>query len=262
MIGSRITGGKVDILLLERKSGLTFQALIKPGRLRIGEKIIFNGGKVFGIIENRNEVSFEAQTIEQIYNLGVMPLPPYIKRKAQDSDRMNYQTVYAAQDGAVAAPTAGLHFTKALLKDLQSKGIHTVYLTLHVGLGTFKPVTSLEVSKHKMEREYFLLPETTALALEEARSRKSRICAVGTTSCRATEAFAAGKKQGYTDLFIYPGYKFQIVNCLLTNFHLARTTLLMLVSAFAGEALIKKAYQEAIDRKYRFYSYGDAMLIL
>jgi S-adenosylmethionine:tRNA ribosyltransferase-isomerase len=262
LIGSRITGGKVDILLLERKSGLTFHALIKPARLRMGEKIIFNGGKIFGIIKNRNEVTFQAQNIEQVYGLGVMPLPPYIKRKAEDSDRLNYQTVYAAQDGAVAAPTAGLHFTKELLEDLQSKGISTAYLTLHVGLGTFKPVKSLEVSKHRMEPEYFFIPETTALALKEARLRKSRICAVGTTSCRATEAFATGSKGGNTDLFIYPGYKFQIVNCLLTNFHLARTTLLMLVSAFAGEALIKKAYQEAIDKKYRFYSYGDAMLIL
>jgi S-adenosylmethionine:tRNA ribosyltransferase-isomerase len=191
-----------------------------------------------------------------------MPLPPYIKRKPQSLDNIYYQTVYARRDGAIASPTAGLHFTKELIKKIESQGINIAYITLHVGLGTFKPVKVEDITRHKMEPEYFKIPDKTIEIIKNTRLNKGRIFAVGTTSLRTLETYAAGIRQGYTDLFIYPGYQFKMVNCLLTNFHLPRTTLFMLVSAFAGEKLIKEAYKVAINKKYRFYSYGDAMLII
>lgn len=260
--GQRLTGGKVELLLLKRKQGLTFQALIKPGRLKLGERIIFNGAKSYATLSARNEVTFFNQDIDSVYRLGRMPLPPYIKREPQNLDNIYYQTVYAKEEGAVASPTAGLHFTKKLIKKAQSSGIKAAYVTLHVGYATFRPVKNENITEHKMEEEYFKINEDTIRRVNQARLKKARIFAVGTTSCRALETYALGKRQGYTDLFIYPGYKFKIVDCLLTNFHLPRTTLFMLVCAFAGRDLIKKAYQEAIDKKYRFYSYGDAMLII
>lgn len=273
LTGSRITGRKAELLLLDRKTDQTFNVLIKPNRIKAGEKIIFtpplharaglNGGNITGTIGAKNEITFSCQDIDRVYNLGKMPLPPYIKREPEEIDSIYYQTVYAKEPGAVAAPTAGLHFTKDLIKKIGSLGIKTAYVTLHIGYATFKPVTTEDIAEHKMGREYFQINDEAITLLKQREPKGSRIFAVGTTSCRALEAYAScGTKEGYTDLFIYPGYEFQMADCLITNFHLPRTTLFMLVCAFAGEKLIKKAYQEAIDKKYRFYSYGDAMLIV
>lgn len=262
IIGSRLTGGKVELLLLKQKTGLTFDALIKPSRVKIKEKIIFDSGRMYGEVTDKNEITFNAKDIESVYNLGVMPLPPYIKRAPEDLDKIYYQTVYAKEEGAIASPTAGLHFTKDLIKGLESLGINFAYITLHVGLGTFRPVKIDDISAHEMEPEYFKVPQEAIDLVRRTQKNKARIIAVGTTACRTLETFAAGSKEGYTNLFIYPGYKFKMADCLITNFHLPKTTLFMLACAFAGEKLIKKAYQEAIDRRYRFYSYGDAMLII
>ena len=210
----------------------------------------------------KNEITFNLKDVANIYKLGVMPLPPYIKREPQDLDNIYYQTVYAKKQGAIASPTAGLHFTEDLLKKIKLSGINIAYITLHVGIGTFQPVKIDNITQHKMEPEYFKISQKTIEAIEKAKKGNSRIIAVGTTSLRALETYAQGIKEGHTDLFIYPGYKFHIVDRLLTNFHLPKTTLFMLVCAFAGEKLVKKAYQEAINNKYRFYSYGDAMLII
>jgi S-adenosylmethionine:tRNA ribosyltransferase-isomerase len=260
--GKRGSGGKVEVLLLNRKEGLTFTALIKPSRIKLGEKIIFNGGESEGIISAKNEITFNLKNIACVYDLGLMPLPPYIKRAPEDVDDVYYQTVYANEEGAIASPTAGLHFTRELIAEIESRDINIAYITLHVGIATFKPVKVNDITVHKMEPEYFKISEDALGLIENTRAKNKRIFAVGTTSLRALETFFSGVKEGYTDLFIYPGYKFKLVNCLLTNFHLPRTTLFMLVCAFGGERLVKKAYQEAIDKKYRFYSYGDAMLII
>jgi len=262
LIGLRVTGGKVELLLLKAKSGLTFDALIRPGRIKLKEKIIFNGGKIYGEVTAKNEITFSAKDKETIYKLGVMPLPPYIKRDSEDLDSVYYQTVYAQELGSIASPTAGLHFTEELIAEIKSRGVNIDYITLHISYSTFKPVKSEDITEHKMEKEYFQISKETQGNINQARLKKERIFAVGTTTCRALETYALGDKEGYTDLFIYPGYKFSMTDCLITNFHLPRTTLFMLACAFAGEKLIKKAYQEAIDKKYRFYSYGDAMLII
>jgi len=263
LIGSRLTGGKVELLLLRRKSGLTFEALIRPNRLKPNEKIIFNGGKISGEISARNEITFNAKDMDTIYNLGMMPLPPYIKRSPQDLDSVYYQTVYAREKGSIASPTAGLHFTKELIGEIKARGVDIAYITLHISYSTFKPVKTEDVTAHKMDKEFFQVSKEAQDGINQARLEKARIFAVGTTACRALETYAlGGERQGYTDLFIYPGYKFEMTDCLITNFHLPRTTLFMLVCAFAGEKLIKRAYQEAVDRRYRFYSYGDAMLIV
>jgi len=262
LMGHRLTGGRVDVLLLSRKEGKTFNALIKPGRVKVGEEIIFNGKKTIAKITARNELTFSAKDVDSVYSLGVMPLPPYIKREPEESDNVNYQTVYAKKEGAIASPTAGLHFTEELLDKIIFLGIKIAYITLHISYSTFRPVKADDITEHKMGEEYFSIGQPAAGLIEEARKAGKRIFAVGTTSCRALEAYAQANMDGYTDLFVYPGYKFKIVDCLLTNFHLPKTTLFMLASAFGTEKLIKKAYQEAIDRKYRFYSYGDAMLVL
>ena len=259
LIGKRKTGGNVEILLLERKAGLTFRALVRPARVKIGEKIFFAPSGISCQLSAKNEVVFAAKDEKAVYALGKMPLQPYIKREAEDKDNIYYQTVYAAYDGSVAAPTAGLHFTQSLLGDLKC-GI--AYLTLHVGYSTFKPVKTENILEHPMSSEQFSVPEKTAQAIEDTRAKSGRIFAVGTTSCRALEAFGQGVKSGGTDLFIYPGYKFKLVDGLLTNFHLPKTTLFMLACALGGTDLIKQAYAEAIEKQYRFYSYGDAMLIL
>jgi S-adenosylmethionine:tRNA ribosyltransferase-isomerase len=260
--GYRPTGGKVDLLLLSELDKGTFRAFIKPSRVKAGEKIIFDSGKLTGVVKGRNEIAFNTNDRKSIYGIGRMPLPPYIKRTPDDLDAVFYQTVYARVGGAIASPTAGLHFTKELLGKIKKTGRDVAYLTLHVGVGTFAPVKAEDIREHKMEPEYFRVPEPTRRSIEKARRRKKRVMAVGTTSLRALEAYSRGKIEGWTDLFIYPGYKFNLADGLLTNFHLPRTTLFMLVCAFAGEKLIKRAYQEAIDKKYRFYSYGDAMLII
>jgi S-adenosylmethionine:tRNA ribosyltransferase-isomerase len=276
--GARTTGGRVEALLLNRKGGLTFNALIKPSRLRYQEKIIFNGQKICGALTGKNELTFYARDIKEVYGSGKMPLPPYIKREPQKLDDLYYQTVYAKKEGAIAAPTAGLHFTKASLAQIKSRGIKTAYLTLHVGYGTFRPVKTEDIRQHKMEKEEFIIPAKTLMSIRAAKTKGKRIFAVGTTALRAMETCADslaeyGRRNtddgirtteysSSTNLFIYPGYKFKITDALLTNFHLPRTTLFILVCAFAGEKLIKAAYKAAIEKKYRFYSYGDAMLIV
>jgi S-adenosylmethionine:tRNA ribosyltransferase-isomerase len=262
LIGRKVTGGKVEILLIKRTSGSTFEAMIQPSRTKVGEKVIFGNGKITGIVSARKEISFKPADAEKIYELGQVPLPPYIKREPEELDKDYYQTVYANKEGAIASPTAGLHFTKSLIKGLEAAGINFAYLTLHVGIGTFKPVVSDDITEHKMDPETFQVPKDAQEKIAAAKERKTRIVAVGTTSLRALESYADGRSQGHTDLFIYPGYKFKFADCLLTNFHLPKTTLFMLTCAFGGEELIKKAYTEAVNNKYRFYSYGDAMLIV
>ena len=266
--GNRTSGGKVEVFLLQRKVGLVFAAMIKPARIRIGEKIVFPNSPITGTLISRNEVSFNAGSVQEVYKLGVIPLPPYIKREAEDLDCEYYQTVYARHDGSVASPTAGLHFTSGLLEEIKKTGTDTAYVTLHIGQATFKPVSAEDITQHQMGQEFFTISTETLKKLSKFRKQTvptpgvGRIFAVGTTSCRTLETFASGQNEGYTDLFIYPGYKFRIADCLLTNFHLPKTTLFMLVCAFCGEELAKLVYSEAIKEKYRFYSYCDSMLIL
>lgn len=262
LIGNKVTGGKVEILLTRRINGTTFTCLVQPSRTKPGEKLIFANGKISGVLSSRGQISFKQEDADNIYSFGVVPLPPYIKREPEDLDKVYYQTIYAKNEGALASPTAGLHFTDALLKEMSAGGINLGYITLHVGLGTFRPVKCENIIEHKMEAEYFLVPDATIAALVKVKTDKARVIAVGTTSLRALETYASGRKEGNTDLFIYPGYKFKLTDCLLTNFHLPMTTLFMLVCAFGGKELITKAYQEAVEKKYRFYSYGDAMLII
>ncbi|MCU0651085.1 MAG: tRNA preQ1(34) S-adenosylmethionine ribosyltransferase-isomerase QueA [Candidatus Omnitrophica bacterium] len=260
--GFRKTGGKVEIFILRRIKDLTFEVMLRPGRVKIGEKICLGANGLTGTLTKQDEFTFEADSIDAVYAAGEIPLPPYIKRPVEASDAQYYQTVYAASPGSVASPTAGLHFTPELLRRLEKKGVDTAYLTLHVGTGTFKPVTCDDITEHVMDHEYFTIPLETLEAIERHKKENSRIIAVGTTSCRTLESFAAGRTQGQTDLFIYPGYEFKLVSGLLTNFHLPATTLYMLVCAFAGMELARKAYSQAIEKKYRFYSYGDAMLVI
>jgi S-adenosylmethionine:tRNA ribosyltransferase-isomerase len=264
LLGRRASGGKVEVFLLKQKQGLVFEAMIRPARIRTGEKIIFADPRITATLIGRNEVSFTAGSAEEIYAQGVIPLPPYIKRSAEDLDSEYYQTVYACHNGSVASPTAGLHFTPGSLEEIRKTGTDIAYVTLHVGAATFKPVTSEDITKHEMGREFFTISEENLNKLNKyfPSRGQGRVFAVGTTSCRTLEAFASGQKQGETELFIYPGYKFRMVDCLLTNFHLPKTTLFMLVCAFCGLELAKRAYSEAVKEKYRFYSYGDAMLIL
>ncbi len=270
-------GGKQEIFLLENLSQNTYRVLAKPAKkLSKGAKVLFNDGRICATVLAEEGIkkiikfNGNGKGEDFWYQFGQVPLPPYIKREPQDLDKERYQTVYARQSGATAAPTAGLHFTKELLEILRAKGVNIVYLTLHINYGTFAPVKSEDVSKHKMHKEYFILPEKTAQAINQARTKGKRVFAVGTTSVRVLETCAEKSARspmvkaacGWTDLFVYPPYTFKIVDCLLTNFHFPKSTLLMLACAFAGKGLIFKAYQEAIRRKYRFFSYGDAMLIL
>ncbi len=262
LIGHKTTGGKVEILLTQRLNGETFACLVQPSRIKVGEKIIFAEGKIHGYLSNRGQITFKHHDADEIYNYGIIPLPPYIKREPEDLDKVYYQTVYAKHDGALASPTAGLHFTPELLGKIQTQGVNLAFVTLHVGLGTFRPVKCEDILEHQMEPEYFSVHPAAVKALEEAQANSGRIIAVGTTALRALESYALGNKEGNTNLFIYPGFKFKIVDCLLTNFHLPATTLFMLVCAFGGRELMHRVYQEAVEKKYRFYSYGDAMLII
>lgn len=262
LFGKRPTGGKVELLLLNRKQGGVFNALVKPGKLHLNEKISFNGGAISACLSAKNEVTFNTEDLGRIYKLGVMPLPPYIKRASEAQDERDYQTIYAEVEGAVASPTAGLHFTEGLLEKLQARKVNLCPVTLHVGWGTFRQVLAEDIREHQMEPEYFQISHQAVTAIRKAREDKKRIFCVGTTSLRTLESYALGKQAGTTDLFIYPGYQFRMSDALITNFHLPRTTLFMLVCAFAGETLAKKAYAEAIKERYRFYSYGDGMLIL
>lgn len=262
LFGKRPSGGKVEVLLLKRKTGFVFEVLLRPGRIKLGEKVSFADGKFYAELIAKNEISFLVEDISQIYAEGVMPLPPYIKRQAEEEDKIYYQTVFAKYDGSIAAPTAGLHFTPELLKKIEDFGVKLCFVTLHVGQGTFKPVEAQDIREHQIHEEYFSVPSETTELVKEAKSKGKRVFAVGTTALRTLEASALGQSQGYTDLFIYPGYKFKVVDCLLTNFHLPKTTLFMLVCALAGNDFAKEAYKKAIEEKYMFYSYGDAMLIV
>lgn len=260
------TLGKVDALLANRLSAKRFQALLRPS-LKVNQEVVFNGGSVGARVVSDGILEFDRDVDSKLLEkIGVMPLPPYIKRAPCPEDAQRYQTVYAHNPGAIASPTAGLHFTAELISELKSKGVETAYLSLHTGLGTFKPVKAEDIREHKMEKEEFLIPQETLKLLNLAQKDKRRVFAVGTTTTRALEfaGFNPASKslQGYADIFIYPGYDFKVVSGLLTNFHLPKTTLFMLVCAFAGRDLIARAYQEAIKEKYRFYSYGDAMLII
>ncbi|HEX7055618.1 MAG TPA: tRNA preQ1(34) S-adenosylmethionine ribosyltransferase-isomerase QueA [Bacilli bacterium] len=271
------TGAKAELLLLRNLGSDRWEALARPAkRLKAGSVIEFGGGHaplLTAIVEeDRPEggkiVRFSYRGIfpEILDELGEMPLPPYIHERLQDKDR--YQTVYARYEGSAAAPTAGLHFTQELLEEIAQAGIRIAYVTLHVGLGTFRPVSAGKIEEHKMHAEYYILNGETASILNDARKNGGRIVAVGTTSARTLETLGNlyGDSEfapcaGWTDIFIYPGYKFTMVDALLTNFHLPKSTLLMLVSAFAGRTTVLQAYNEAIAQKYRFFSFGDAMFI-
>ncbi|NLC95835.1 MAG: tRNA preQ1(34) S-adenosylmethionine ribosyltransferase-isomerase QueA [Bacilli bacterium] len=266
------THAHIEVLLLNQKDNDIWEVLCRPAkRVKVGTVITFGDGLLQArclesFDEGRRYLQFEYEGIflEILDKLGEMPLPPYITAKLDDKDR--YQTVYAKVEGSAAAPTAGLHFTESLLEKIQQKGVNIAYLTLHVGLGTFKPVTETEVVKHKMHSEFYSVSEETAALLNETRKNGKRIISVGTTSTRTLETimtkFGTFKADsGYTDIFIYPGYQFKAIDALITNFHLPKSTLIMLVSAFASRELIMKAYQEAIKERYRFFSFGDAMFI-
>lgn len=267
------TGAGIEVLLLKRKADNVWETLVKPGRkARPGARIVFGDGllkgEVLEIAEEGNRlIRFEYEGIfeEILDKLGQMPLPPYITHQLKDRNR--YQTVYAKHDGSAAAPTAGLHFTPELLKEIKEKGVKLAHVTLHVGLGTFRPVKVEDVAEHHMHSEYYVVEEEQARLINETKAAGGRVICVGTTSCRTLESAADENGtlhpgSGWTDIFIYPGYRFKIMDGLVTNFHLPESTLLMLVSAFADKETIMKAYEEAVRERYRFFSFGDAMLIL
>lgn len=269
------TSAKIEVFVLRElnKSENIWDVLVEPARkVRIGNRIYFNDELWCEIIDNTTSrgrtVRFNKPNIlREIENIGLTPLPPYIKRDPVPEDRENYQTVYAKKEGAVAAPTAGLHFTEQLLSDIKKKGIKIVPVTLHIGLGTFRPVEVEDLSKHRMDSEYFEIPESTAEAINKALSSKKNVFVVGTSCVRALESSVTAEGfvkpyAGWTDKFIYPPYDFKITKKLITNFHAPESTLLMLVCAFGGYELIMKAYKKATKEGYRFLSYGDAMLIL
>ena len=267
------TGAHLEILLLNNTEGDTWETLIKPAkRAKVGTEISFGDGRLKAVVrEELNhggrmiEFSYDGIFLEIIESLGEMPLPPYIKERLEDQER--YQTVYAKESGSAAAPTAGLHFTEELLAKIKDKGIELVYLTLHVGLGTFRPVSVDNIAEHEMHSEFYRLTEEAAAKLNEVRANKGKIVAVGTTSIRTLETIGTKfdgeikADSGWTSIFITPGYQFKVVEAFSTNFHLPKSTLVMLVSAFAGREQTLAAYQHAIDERYRFFSFGDAMFI-
>ncbi len=273
LIGSREgTGGKVEVLLLKRGEDDVWETLVKPGKkARPGAKILFGDGiltgEVLEVVEDGNrKIRFRYDGIfeEILDRLGQMPLPPYITHQLKDKNR--YQTVYAKHDGSAAAPTAGLHFTPELLQAIRDRGVRIAHVTLHVGLGTFRPVKAEQIEDHHMHSEFYMVEEEQARLINRTKAEGGRIIAVGTTSCRTLESAAGpdGMLQagsGWTDIFIYPGYEFRLVDCLITNFHLPESTLMMLVSALAGRERIMAAYEEAVKERYRFFSFGDAMFI-
>ncbi|WP_421616851.1 tRNA preQ1(34) S-adenosylmethionine ribosyltransferase-isomerase QueA [Brevibacillus sp. TJ4] len=275
LIGEKAeTGAKIEVLLLKSLGDDRWETLMKPGkRVKPGTELVFGGGMLRCICEDATEMggrivrfSYDGIFYEILDRLGSMPLPPYIHAQLEDKER--YQTVYARETGSAAAPTAGLHFTESYLKQIEEKGVHLAYITLHVGLGTFRPVSADTVEEHVMHAEYYEIPERTAELVNRAKAEGRRVLAVGTTSCRTLETVgsAHGGKlvatNGWTDIFIYPGYTFSIIDGLLTNFHLPKSTLMMLVSALAGRDAIMRAYKSAVEEEYRFFSFGDAMLIL
>lgn len=266
------TGAAIEVLLLKRNADDVWECLVKPGKkARTGARIVFGEGLLVGeivdVIEDGNRmIKFHYEGIfeEILDKLGQMPLPPYITHKLQDKNR--YQTVYARNEGSAAAPTAGLHFTKELLEKIKEKGVNVVSITLHVGLGTFRPVKVDKIEEHHMHTETFNISKEAADTINRTRAAGGRVIAVGTTSCRTLESAAADDgtipaRSGDTDIFIYPGYKFKAIDCLITNFHLPESTLIMLVSALAGRYNIMNAYETAVKERYRFFSFGDAMFI-
>lgn len=266
------TGAVIELLLLKRRENDVWETLVKPGKkARPGAVIDFGDGmltgEIIGMAEEGNRLikfTYEGIFEEILDKLGTMPLPPYITHQLKDQSR--YQTVYAKYEGSAAAPTAGLHFTKELLQKIEEKGIVIANVTLHVGLGTFRPVKVDDVTKHHMHSEYFMIEQSEADKINSAHANGKRVICVGTTSCRTVESAAdengiVRAMTGNTDIFIYPGYKFKVLDCLITNFHLPESTLLMLVSALAGKDHVMKAYEEAIKERYRFFSFGDAMFI-
>ena len=271
LIGAKPTGGKVEVFLLTRLDGDRWEVLVKPGKkARIGQEILF-GDELSCVVEDNTDfggriVRFRYQGIfeEVLDRLGETPLPPYIKEKLADKER--YQTVYAKENGSAAAPTAGLHFTKEMLAKLEEKGVRLAFVTLHVGLGTFRPVNVENVLEHVMHKEYYSVSAEAAEAIRQTKEAGGRIIAVGTTAVRTLESAAEEDgtitpKTGWTEIFIYPGYRFKIVDALVTNFHLPNSTLLMLVSALADREMMLEAYRVAVEEKYRFFSFGDAMFL-
>ena len=274
LMGHKIgTDAGIEVLLLKRKSDNVWETLVKPGKkMKVGAEVSFGDGllkgKVIDVVDEGNRlIQFEYDGIfeEILDKLGQMPLPPYITHKLKDKNR--YQTVYAKNEGSAAAPTAGLHFTKELLEQVKAKGVNIAHVTLHVGLGTFRPVKVDDVEQHHMHSEFYIVEEDQAKLINDTKKNGGRVIAVGTTSCRTLES-ATGEDgvlksgSGWTEIFIYPGYKFKMIDGLITNFHLPESTLVMLVSALAGKENILHAYEVAVQEKYRFFSFGDAMLIL
>jgi S-adenosylmethionine:tRNA ribosyltransferase-isomerase len=272
LFGTRPTGGAVEVVLLRDLGDNRWECLSRPGKkMRPGTSVSFGQGEltaqVEDVVEGGNRIlcfSYEGIFLEILEKLGRMPLPPYIKQQLDDPER--YQTVYAREPGSAAAPTAGLHFTTELLEDIRAMGVDVEFVTLHVGLGTFRPVQVEDVENHEMHSEFCTVPEKTAQAIAKAKANGGRVIAVGTTSCRTLESFAkpdgtVEPSSGWTNIFIYPGYTFKCIDALVTNFHLPGSTLVMLVSALAGKEHIMTAYREAVNQRYRFFSFGDAMFI-
>lgn len=273
LIGSKVgTEAKIEVLLLKRKENNIWETLVKPGKkAKVGTKISFGEGLLVGevidVVEEGNRLiqfSYEGIFEEILDRLGQMPLPPYITHQLKDRDR--YNTVYAAHEGSAAAPTAGLHFTPELLQKIEEKGVDIARVTLHVGLGTFRPVKVDEITDHHMHSEFYQIDEEAAEKINRAHDGGGRVICVGTTSCRTIESAADENGHlkacsGWTEIFIYPGYRFKVLDCLITNFHLPESTLIMLVSALAGREHVMAAYEEAVKERYRFFSFGDAMFI-
>ena len=273
LLGKRLPGGGAcEVLLLIDRGEQTWECIVRPGKhLRAGARMSFGDGEltaeVTQVLEGGNRMvrfSYEGIFLEVLEHLGKMPLPPYIREELQDRER--YQTVYSKVNGSAAAPTAGLHFTPELLGRIQEKGVKLGYVTLHVGLGTFRPVKEEDITDHDMHSEYCVIPQETADPINETKANGGRVICVGTTSCRTIESWAKEDghmeaSAGWTDIFIYPGYKFKVMDALVTNFHLPQSTLIMLVSALAGREHVLAAYEEAVRERYRFFSFGDAMFI-
>ena len=273
LYGKKETGANVEFVLLKQLAGDIWESIVRPGnKLKIGAKVIFGDGileaEILDILEDgtrKVKFSYDGIFNEILDKIGLMPLPPYIHESLKENDR--YQTVYAKYEGSAAAPTAGLHFTPELLKKIEEKGVKIANVTLHVGIGTFRPVKEENIEEHKMHKEHFYIKQEDVDKINETKKNKKRVIAVGTTSCRVLETIADSetgmvkKVEADTGIYIYPGYKFKCIDGLITNFHLPKSTLLMLVSAFADKELILKAYNSAVDKKYKFFSFGDAMFI-
>ena len=272
LIGTRPTGGAVELVLLKDLGDNCWECLSRPGRkTKPGQELIFGNGELTAVVQDLTQggnrivkFNYKGIFLEILERLGKMPLPPYIKEELQDSER--YQTVYSKELGSAAAPTAGLHFTKELLSEIEDMGVSICCVTLHVGLGTFRPVKAENIEDHDMHSEFCIIPEDTANTVNDTKKAGGRVIAVGTTSCRTLESFTTDDgvlqaTSGWTNIFIYPGYKFKCIDALITNFHLPESTLIMLVSALAGRECILNAYKTAVIEKYRFFSFGDAMFI-